>query len=110
MEYRGVGIHVTGNGRGDEDERAGDLLSHQPSLPRLLISYITTPDKGRDGEERQSRDYPDAKREPRDVFFTAAARLIELQNDQHQRAQQHSQGRHRVEWHWRICWLRQVFS
>ena len=50
MEYRGVGIRVTGNGRGDEDERAGDLLSHQPSLPRLLISYITTPDKGRDEE------------------------------------------------------------
>ena len=54
MEYRGVGIRVTGretgNGRRDEDERAGDLLSHQPSLPRLLISYITTPDKGRDEE------------------------------------------------------------
>lgn len=46
MEYRGVGVRVTGNGRRDEDERAGDLLSHQPSLPRLLISYITTPDKG----------------------------------------------------------------
>ena len=67
MEYRGVGIRVTGNGRGDEDERAGDLLSHQPSLPRLLISYITTPDKGRDEGRRDRVEITQMQRESREM-------------------------------------------